>query len=507
MTISSDKRVALNKLSLTRRSIEAMKPREKPWVAWDDKLTGFGIRVQPSGVKSFFVNYRTGEGGRKALNRNVVIGRFGRMAPERARRVAQQVLGKVAAGGDPALERSEGRAIPLLKQAFEDYMASNPNRSASTDTKYRGDFGSHLGDWQLRPLDAITRQDVEALFNRLTGDLGWSAANRAISLLRAIYRRPCVDFEGLRNPVDLWLAGGGRYHRPKRRKISAPAEVLPCWKKGIEAAVGMASARDALWFGLYTGMRIDEVLSLRWERVDMAVLVFRVEETKTGEPLELPVTRQLAAILERRWAMREPLSGHLRDWVFPSPASGSGRIPHLSHLYPPISEAGGAKFWFHGMRNCFITVAEHDLLLPRSLSKRLVNHARSNDVTEGYAADWTAGQLREPAQRIADRIESLIAYLPRTAMQRRLALEGAVTATAAGEIEARAGLVGRTGVAHEALHPSGLVEVDGEMMSARVEHGTFVARGDTVEIIAVEFGEIVVRAPTPSPEREADDGR
>ena len=301
MINSSGKRVALNKLSLTSRAIEAMKPRERPWVAWDDKLTGFGVRVQPSGVKSFFVNYRTGEGGRKAPNRNVVIGRFGRMSPEQARRLAQQVLGKVAAGGDPALERSEARAIPLLKQAFEDYMASNPNRSANTDTKYRGDFGSHLGDWQLRSLDAITRQDVEALFNGLTGDLGWSAANRAISLLRAIYRRPCVDFDGLRNPVDLWLAGGGRYHRPKRRKISTPAEVLPCWKKGIEAAVGMASARDALWFGLYTGMRIEEVLALRWERVDMAALVFRVEETKTGEPLELPVTRQLAEILERRW--------------------------------------------------------------------------------------------------------------------------------------------------------------------------------------------------------------
>ncbi len=408
MTNSSGKRVALNRLSLTRRAIEAMKPRERPWVAWDDKLTGFGVRVQPSGVKSFFVNYRAGEGGRKAPNRNVVIGRFGRMSPEQARRLAQQVLGKVAAGGDPALERSEARAMPLLKQAFEDYMASNPKRSVNTDTKYRGDFGSHLGDWQLRPLDAITRQDVEALFNRLTGDLGWSAANRAISLLRAIYRRPCVDFESLRNPVDLWLAGGGRYHRPRRRKISTPAEVLPCWKKGIEAAVGMASARDALWFGLYTGMRIEEVLALRWERVDMAALVFRVEETKTGEPLELPVTRQLAEILERRWTTRETLSGQLRDWVFPSPASGSGRIPHLSHLYPPISEAGGAKFWFHGMRNCFITVAEHDLLLPRSLSKRLVNHARSNDVTEGYAADWTAGQLRDPAQRVADRIESLM---------------------------------------------------------------------------------------------------
>ena len=204
MTISSGKWVALNKLSLTRRAIEAMKPRDKPWVAWDDKLTGFGVRVQPSGVKSFFVNYRTGEGGRKALNRNVVIGRFGRMVPEQARRVAQQVLGKVAAGGDPALERSEARTIPLLKQAFEDYMASNPNRAVNTDTKYRGDFGSHLGEWQLRPLDAITRQDVEALFNRLTGDLGWSAANRAISLLRAIYRR---------QPVDPSRKSGGALHR------------------------------------------------------------------------------------------------------------------------------------------------------------------------------------------------------------------------------------------------------------------------------------------------------
>ncbi len=48
-------------------------------------------------------------------------------------------------------------------------------------------------------------------------------------------------------------------------------------------------------------------------------------------------------------------------------------------------------------------------MLPRSLTKRLVNHARSHDVTEGYAADWTVEQLREPAQRVADRIDSLIA--------------------------------------------------------------------------------------------------
>ena len=40
-------------------------------------------------------------------------------------------------------------------------------------------------------------------------------------------------------------------------------------------------------------------------------------------------------------------------------------------------------------RNSFITVAERELMLPPSLTKRLVNHARPNDVTQGYAADWT----------------------------------------------------------------------------------------------------------------------
>ena len=47
-------------------------------------------------------------------------------------------------------------------------------------------------------------------------------------------------------------------------------------------------------------------------------------------------------------------------------------------------------------------------MLQRSLTKRLVNHARPSDVTEGYAADWTVEQLREPAQRMADRIDELM---------------------------------------------------------------------------------------------------
>ena len=48
------------------------------------------------------------------------------------------------------------------------------------------------------------------------------------------------------------------------------------------------------------------------------------------------------------------------------------------------------------------------LMLPASLTRRLVNHVRPQDVTEGYAADWTMEQLRDAAQRIADKIDELI---------------------------------------------------------------------------------------------------
>ena len=105
MTKHSRKRVALNKLTLTKRAVEAMQPTDKPWIAWDNRLTGFGIKVHPTGAKSFIVNYRAGDGGRKAPNRRVVLGRYGRMSLEQARRLAREMLGQVASGGDPAGER------------------------------------------------------------------------------------------------------------------------------------------------------------------------------------------------------------------------------------------------------------------------------------------------------------------------------------------------------------------------------------------------------------------
>ena len=73
MSTPTGKRTALRNITLNNRNVEALAPEDRPYIVWDDRLTGFGLRVQPSGVRSYIVNYRAGDGGRKAANRRLVI--------------------------------------------------------------------------------------------------------------------------------------------------------------------------------------------------------------------------------------------------------------------------------------------------------------------------------------------------------------------------------------------------------------------------------------------------
>ena len=60
------------------------------------------------------------------------------------------------------------------------------------------------------------------------------------------------------------------------------------------------------------------------------------------------------------------------------------------------------------MRNCYLAVAERELLLPSSLTSRLLNRAPVGGIAAGRPEDWTIEQLREPAHRIANKIEELM---------------------------------------------------------------------------------------------------
>jgi hypothetical protein len=73
---------------LTKRAIDALPPRAKPFIAYDADVAGFGVRVMPSGLKSFVIEYRPGAGGRNVKKRRMTLGRYGLMTPDQARRRA-----------------------------------------------------------------------------------------------------------------------------------------------------------------------------------------------------------------------------------------------------------------------------------------------------------------------------------------------------------------------------------------------------------------------------------
>src|SRR5262245_29832938 len=76
--------------SLTERVAKAAKPGKARFTIYDEKVAGLGLRVEPSGLKSFIVRYRSNGGGRGAPERLVVIGRYGvaTMTVEQARQEA-----------------------------------------------------------------------------------------------------------------------------------------------------------------------------------------------------------------------------------------------------------------------------------------------------------------------------------------------------------------------------------------------------------------------------------
>jgi integrase len=104
---------------LLKRAVDALNPEASRDVfAWDGELRGFGVRVKPSGVKSYLVQYRNSEG----RTRRLVLGQHGPLAPETARNLAFKALAAVAEGKDPSAERHAAREAITIGEICDWYL-------------------------------------------------------------------------------------------------------------------------------------------------------------------------------------------------------------------------------------------------------------------------------------------------------------------------------------------------------------------------------------------------
>jgi hypothetical protein len=104
---------------LTKRSIDSLPDTDdRETVIWDVDLPGFGLRIKPTGTKSFLIQYRNANG----RSRRVTLGRYGVLTPEEGRGLARHLLADVARGQDPAEARRADRQTVTIAELCRDYL-------------------------------------------------------------------------------------------------------------------------------------------------------------------------------------------------------------------------------------------------------------------------------------------------------------------------------------------------------------------------------------------------
>lgn len=336
---------------LTKRKIDAAEVQEKEYFIWDDTLPGFGLRVLPSGRKSYIVQYRAGRRARRmSLGPNTVL------ACEQSRGQAITILAAVRKGEDPSADRAAQRsAINMTELAarFDDEHIS-VRLKESTATEYRRNLRRFILPALGRLTVAeITRADISKFHHDLR-HIPYQA-NRCLEVLSKMFN--LAEMWGLRPDGSNPRKHIRKYPEEKRERFLSTAELRRIGEvlremeiEGIELPSAILAARLLI----LTGCRLGEIMTLRWEFIDLPEKVLRLPDSKTGAKLVhlgQPAVELLASarpIKDNPWVIAGTLKGkHLSDlqpfWQRVRARAGlkDCRIHDLRHTFASTAVASG----------------------------------------------------------------------------------------------------------------------------------------------------------------------
>jgi site-specific recombinase XerD len=290
-------------------------------VYYDDELAGFALRVEPSGRITYFIEYRPGAGGRSVLKKRVNLGNAAELAPEEARKRASELLATVRLGGDPAADKKLERAVPTMKEFAGRFLEEEVETKlkAGTLRNYKSYVSKYIEPaLGTAKLDKVQPDEIARLHRRI-GKERPTVANRVIECLGSIYRYAamCGFVPKGHNPA----AGISAFRETARERFLSAAEMaklgetlalaetdgLP-WKaseskhvpKTKQATVIDAHATAAIRLLILTGLRLREVLHLRWTDVDFERGVALLADTKTGRRYAVLTAPALVILKELR---------------------------------------------------------------------------------------------------------------------------------------------------------------------------------------------------------------
>jgi len=273
---------------ITKRTLPTLKATDPRGTRYaDTELRGFLVRVMPDGSKHFEVRY----GGRKN-RRRLTIGRLGTLTLDQARTKAREILAAVELGEDPALNRDIQRAMPTFTTWKGVYMKRIRGRlkSAKWIERY---LTIAEARWKLKPLDTITRADVEAAYQKLAAEHPTNA-NRWHQSIRPLFAEAIREGIITTNPAE----GIKRYREnPPRARVLTDVEM-----RHLLDAIAREKdvhARAGLFLLVETGARLSEALRAKWEDLDLSAGTWRIPSPKAGHVQAVPLSRAIVAKLKR----------------------------------------------------------------------------------------------------------------------------------------------------------------------------------------------------------------
>ena len=373
------------RVRLTDAGVGRLKPHTTEYAIWDVEVPGLGVRVRPSGHRSFVWHGRVE--GKKV---RATVGPAALMTVEDARKEALALI----MGNAP--RKAEGRSgAPLFRDfVLEDWWPTYRRRCAPSSCR----FANRVLERQLipafgrLPVDAIRRVDVEGWFDAYSRTAP-GGANKALEILGQIMNAALAAGYVQTPPVK----GIAKNPRPKLTRFLS-AEEIERLHRVLDRLVDEWPSRrqqaDIVRLLLLTGCRKGEILKLRWSEVDGDRL--NLAHTKTG-PRRVWLSQAAQAILARQPRAAGP-------YVFPSPMHPDKPLSNALHFWHRArKEAGLDDVRLHDLRH---TVASQAVArgVPLSTVARMLGHADPK-MTLRYAHVGDR-DLQAAAERIGKAIEA-----------------------------------------------------------------------------------------------------
>jgi len=265
---------------LTKRTIDATEPQAAEFFIWDESIPGFGVRVMPSGRKSFVVQYRAGRRPRRmSLGPSTVL------TCDQARTRAITIIAAVKNGEDPAADRAAKRNAATVSDLAERFDKEHiaVRLKASTAKEYRGNLRRFILPALGRlAVPEITRADV-AKFHHDLRHIPYQA-NRCLEVVSKMF--VLAEMWGLRPDGSNPRKHIRKYPEEKRERFLSAAELRRIGEvlremesEGVELSSAILAARLLI----LTGCRLGEIMKLKWNYIDFDERVLRLPDSKTGK--------------------------------------------------------------------------------------------------------------------------------------------------------------------------------------------------------------------------------